>query len=940
MVALILEIDNIVSKQLFVENLKMTNYPRGSEWRRWDLHIHTPNTKKNDQFSGATTEEKWNNYYSDIIKYVGDGTNPNKTIAVIGITDYLSLDNYLKVITDKKLPESVKLILPNIEMRIQPIAQDSPINIHFIFNPEIVSDLESRFFSKLQFPYGENLYDATRSGLIRLGKIYNPELEDEQAYKAGINQFVPSFDSVKKVFQQDPDLRNNVIIGVSNSSGDGVSGTTQHCSYLEGKESQLKSFRQSIYHFVDVIFSSFPSDIKYFLGKKDGINSEIVKRQCGSLKACIIGSDAHKNEKIFEPDNKKYCWIKADPTFNGLKQILYEPEERVCISDNKPEIKENYYVIDKAEFNVPDFPTNPIYFNDKLTCIIGGKSTGKSILLQNMAKAIAPTEVQKSLDKSQNKTFEVDELKVYWADGEQKDRKIIYIPQTYLNRLSDKKEEKTEIDQWIQEVLFQYPDIKMGSEKYYADLSELKLSVDKNIIIFINYDKECKNNIKSQKEIGDKAGIIATLDSLYTDKKNLSKDLNVSEEDINSYNNAVRNTQIIEQKIHKLEQDKIVINNTSSLVQKTAIDSRMSESTASFVLKIQNEIIDRSQKEWEQERIKLLTFIEEEITKEKSCKLDNEKIIAIKRPLVESCNAIAEISKRIIEEENKKKQIEDKEKELAELKQKQLEILDNLCQAIEKYKSISIAYKKLIDIEGDDIRFLADVVFRQEAFVKKTYSLFDARNKELKELINDEFSEAKYTKDNIKFMVQKVIDDEWALKSSISKEDVLRELFNNWYNTRYQVEMDGDTLDMMSPGKKALVLLKILVSLAESKCPILIDQPEDDLDNRSIYRELVNFIKQKKKERQIIIVTHNANIVIGADAEEVIIANQQGQDTPNKQFKFEYISGAIENNTPVYKHDGSIEDGILNSQGIQQHICDVLEGGERAFELRKNKYHI
>ena len=130
------------------------------------------------------------------------------------------------------------------------------------------------------------------------------------------------------------------------------------------------------------------------------------------------------------------------------------------------------------------------------------------------------------------------------------------------------------------------------------------------------------------------------------------------------------------------------------------------------------------------------------------------------------------------------------------------------------------------------------------------------------------------------------------------------------------------------------------MSLAESKCPILIDQPEDDLDNRSIYRELVNFIKQKKKERQIIIVTHNANIVIGADAEEVIIANQQGQDTPNKQFKFEYISGAIENNTPVYKHDGSIEDGILNSQGIQQHICDVLEGGERAFELRKNKYHI
>lgn len=473
----------------------------------------------------------------------------------IGITDYLSLDNYYKVMNDNKLPKSIKLILPNIEMRIQPIAQDSPINIHFIFNPEIVSDLESRFFSKLSFTDGVHSYDATKSSLIRLGKKDNQFLEDAQAYKIGINQFVPSFDSVKNVFQKDPDLRNDVVIGVSNSSGDGVSGATQHSSYLEGGESQLKTFRQSIYHFADLIFSSSPSDIKYFLGKKENINPDIIKKQCGSLKACIIGSDAHENRKIFEPDNKRYCWIKADPTFNGLKQILYEPEDRVRISENKPEIKENYYVIDKVEFNVSDFPTAPIYFNDKLTCIIGGKSTGKSILLQNMASKIDENEANKSLIKSKNKTFEVDDLKVYWADGEQKDRKIIYIPQTYLNRLSDCKEEKTEVDQWIQDVLFQKTEIKKAYEKYNTDLSTLKLAVDKAIITFINYDKDCKNNIKAQKEIGDKAGIITVLGQLSTEKKNLSKDLNISENDINDYNNAVKNIQAIKQKIQNLEQD-------------------------------------------------------------------------------------------------------------------------------------------------------------------------------------------------------------------------------------------------------------------------------------------------------------------------------------------------------------------------------------------------
>ena len=135
-------------------------------------------------------------------------------------------------------------------------------------------------------------------------------------------------------------------------------------------------------------------------------------------------------------------------------------------------------------------------------------------------------------------------------------------------------------------------------------------------------------------------------------------------------------------------------------------------------------------------------------------------------------------------------------------------------------------------------------------------------------------------------------------------------------------------------------LLKLLIELAESKCPILIDQPEDDLDNRSIFDELIPFIRKKKKERQIIVVTHNANIVIGADAEEVIIANQHGQNSPNKAKRFEYRSGSIENDTTIQKPDGTTEGGILNEQGIQQHICDILEGGIRAFELRKQKYHM
>lgn len=80
--------------------------------------------------------------------------------------------------------------------------------------------------------------------------------------------------------------------------------------------------------------------------------------------------------------------------------------------------------------------------------------------------------------------------------------------------------------------------------------------------------------------------------------------------------------------------------------------------------------------------------------------------------------------------------------------------------------------------------------------------------------------------------------------------------------------------------------------------------------------------------------------MMGSDAEEIIVANQDGKNSKNKKYKFEYRSGSIENNNPIFDEIGSIDMGILNSQGIQQHICDILEGGPIAFEVRKNKYHI
>ena len=141
----------------------------------------------------------------------------------------------------------------------------------------------------------------------------------------------------------------------------------------------------------------------------------------------------------------------------------------------------------------------------------------------------------------------------------------------------------------------------------------------------------------------------------------------------------------------------------------------------------------------------------------------------------------------------------------------------------------------------------------------------------------------------------------------------------------------------MSQGKQAFVILKLLLEFSKKECPILIDQPEDSLDNRAIYNELVKYLVEKKKKRQIILVTHNSNVVVSADAEQIIVANQQGEKSQNVEgCKFQYVTGGLEF---TKEKDESI-DITLFSQGIREHVCEILEGGNEAFKRREKKYGI
>ncbi len=926
----------------------MRHFERGSEWRRWDLHIHTPGTIKYDQFIGSTSEEKWENFYTSISSYIGDGSDPLKAIKVIGITDYLSIDNYLKVIADKRIPESVSLILQNVELRMVPLAKNSPVNIHCIFDPNTVDGLEGRFFSKLTFDYKGSSYSASRDELIRLGRDYKGDqnLPKDKAYVTGISQFVLEFSALKSVFDADQDLRDHCIIVVSNSSGDGASGIVEHSTYFLGNESQMDATRRKIYQFADMVFSAKESDIKYFTG--DSTDDEnTVKNKCGSLKPCIHGSDAHSCEKLFEPHDKRYCWIKADPTFNGFRQVLYEPKDRVRISPIKPETKPDYQVIDRVEVYNEEFSQTPIFFNDKLTCIIGGKSTGKSILLHNMALAIDPQQVKEKADVTGNKSKVINDVKVYWRDGavsqagkNSQDHKIVYIPQTYLNRLSDEHEELTEIDEIIHDIVMINADAKKSYDDMNESLALLKVEIDRAIYTLIQQYADWQDKIKTLAEIGTRSGIKKEIKKLEGEKEKLSKELSLSEEEITTYDETTKDITTLKGEISSVEKYIDIIQGIQTLVALLDSDFDLSTDLLESIKISGEKAIEAADRIWRTDQAALLDDLREKL---KTLQAELEQKSAIAEPLavkISENEAIKKLTDALHGEETKLVKFNEIEGQANKSKEKYDALLSQLALCFIKYRDLHQVYADSINnnpsLAAEDLEFSVETPFRREAFIQVIQSSFDRRTSFKAVIDVDNCTEEWVSQKNVTKLIDSIVNGTIHLTRNKTPENVLRELLGDWYNSAYRVSMDGDLIDEMSPGKKALVLLKMLISLAESTCPILVDQPEDDLDNRSIFDELIPFLKKKKTMRQVIVVTHNANVVLGADADEIIVANQNGKNSPNREYRFEYRSGSIEDDMP----EEADRIDTLGKQGIQQQICDILEGGQSAFDLRKHKYRI
>lgn len=941
---------------------------RGSTWNKWDFHIHTPYSRLNTSFgfdpNCRDSEEDFDNYVKILFTKAVD-----KGVVAIGITDYFFIDGYKRIRQEYfSKPDKMKLlfpeddlreqvmklfVFPNIEFRLNTFVgvECHSVNYHVFFSDEInITDIEDNFLCRLNVFLEPNTpLTLTPSNVRRLGreyKIHNPE-ERRDDFIVGLEKATIDDSKVVELLSGNSIFQNRYFISVPVNE--------KLCKLpWNGRDYFPK---RSLYKQCDMFMASDEKTRNWALGKGGREQKQI--EEFGGLKPCIWGSDAHSYEKLFSPAENRFCWIKSEPTFEGLRQIICEPAERVRIQSTKPEQKNEHQIIDNVIFKSPQIISTPIYLNEGLNTVIGGKSTGKSIFLRNIARQLAKEQVdeRESLVSPEKEQMDVD-VEVYWKDGISDKRKIIYIPQSWLNRVVDDDSGDSQLNNMLEELLLQQDEIVKAHIHLKARIAEITTETRKNIIDYVAACKKVQNCEKKLRETGGSEAYRATIRRLESSRQSFSAEMKITEEQLKKYTELEKSIAEKNDRVQKIIQETeslsavilpfVFVPGFTAFVNdnEPKYNFEGMQITGEQLKRIVGQMNEQISKTW----LSAIPSLKEKLDQEEKEVCDElsplqEEYQKIK-VLISHSDEIKKIELQLEGERSKLKEAVEVEKSKKENETKaellKRKILDSRQSLRTEYENFIAIVRSVVGNLNTTLQFDVEVVAAREEFADTVENLFDKRKARS---FKEQYGYDAFNKSNLKIN-DKVFKDLWnamiggvlVFKGTNTVQNALERLFSDWFHVHYIVKSGDDTINRMSQGKKALVLLEMIVNLDNNNCPLLIDQPEDDLDNRSIYNELVQYLRNKKHERQIIVVTHNANVVIGADAEEVIIANQNGDDTPNYSKQFEYRCGAIENVSPICSDDGKTLLGVLNEKGIQQQICDILEGGKEAFELRRRKY--
>ena len=381
-------------------------FSRGSEWRQWDLHIHSPASFHWDgeRFGSDKTRNK--HLTDDMIGALNDAAP-----AAYGLMDYWTFDGWF-ALKDRRAeagaPALTKTVFPGIELRLAaPMA--ARLNAHVLFSNEIDDQYLKDFLSRLKLEltnqplsrhalisYARNAgADKLKKHGFEKGKI---ALDDDQAFEAGCKIAEINVDSYKDAIRLVPDGQAIGFMPFSTNDGLDSIDHMEHYAYALGL------FESS------PIFETRKPDLwAAFCGVETEGNKKWISNFQAALKGiprlAVSGSDAHRFRGNGDNDNRGYgdfpsgkrSWLKANPTWKGLLQALKEPAKRSFLGERPPKLERinqhKTFYIDRIRISKSSESTltdswlhgTEIPLNPDLIAIIGNKGSGKSALADVLA---------------------------------------------------------------------------------------------------------------------------------------------------------------------------------------------------------------------------------------------------------------------------------------------------------------------------------------------------------------------------------------------------------------------------------------------------------------------------------------------------------------------------------------------------------------------------
>jgi DNA repair protein SbcC/Rad50 len=914
--------------------MQMKEIEKGSIWRKWDLHIHTPFTKLNNNFTQLENEDIWKTFSDKIEK---------SDVAAFGITDYFSCENIFTFIEKFKQfhPNSNKKFFPNIEFRLDVAVNKllEEVNVHVIFSDLISKNQINDFLTHLETNH------TNSSG----AKISCKNLTDNLIVSAtlDINNIT---NCLRKVFGKD---KPYIIVAAANNAG----------LRPINKSPRKLSLTDEIDKLCDAFFGG-EQNVKHFL-RTDRFETQKISKP----KPVISGSDAHSFLEIdewlgkvvkVEKDNgqveviKNVTWIKADLTFEGLKQILFEPEYRVTISENCP--RNAMRRIESIKFNFPDetiikrnasnekqpFCLNklnqPIFFSDYFTSIIGGRGTGKSTIINLIAEKLGE---KTDFFNNNNNSLEINGSQYNVAKDPSNfieiegTNEIEFVSQGKIEKLAEGNElTKLIFKERIKNIEGQFIDI----ENKYEEITE---AINENISLLFLHKKIQKDISLKTKELEKTKKIVESINDVRY--LQISKNIKSYKEELNSIEKSKKEYKVLVEKIRdilldyklkehpniidaRIQEIIIVLKGIDEIKEKVndiAIDLKSFDDSSNRVEEINKSL--------ELEIQKLRDFFNEKGTNEETIK-DSQKASEDLSRISLEIETLRQQDKR-----NKEKYDENKTiiKEISEIDKnrrtlinenlsqinKKLEINNESIQGISfKYEFNINAFKKALfedfyntfsdyHISGTSKSSVEEVLF----VIEPDENLRNLSYEKFVSSLNDKIDANNYRRSNnyVKMIFEIFDKNENFL---IYRNILIKHLYNSSKYASIKGFYGKRELESCSFGQKCTAV--IITLLMTGVKPLVIDEPEAHLDNKLIADFLVNLIKRKQYDRQIIFASHNSNFVINGDSGIIHIL-----EIPNNNVYTNRISTTIENT-------------LYREQLLK------LEGGKEAFITRESKYGI